>query len=213
MTNLRLITKRSTILFDLDKTLIDTSKLVHEFINPALAKKLRVETAAVENIDRQYKSGLKIFSAFNPWEFLELLATKFNTDQQELENVFFAPKFYPQSVYPETLPVLEKYQKTYKLGIYSEGVMAWQKVKLKLAKLDKFFANEMVFISPNKKSPQLIAKLPAKAVVVDDRLDYIDQLKLRKDIYPVWLDRNCSHQQVDAHTITNLSELEEVLKI
>lgn len=204
--------KRS-ILFDIDNTLVDTGKLVHQFIHPALAKTFNISEQVIANVHQQYKTTLAKNTEFNPDTFLEALSQKTNISIPKLAIEFYKQSFYEQSLYPETIEILTSLsQQNHPLGTYSEGVEKWQRRKLQLTKLDSFFDPSITFILTDKQTPTFIANLPQNAIVLDDRADHLETLLIRKDIQPIWINRKDAAIHPIITTITNLKQLTKVIK-
>ena len=117
------------------------------------------------------------------------------------------PLYFP--LHPDVLPIL-KYlsQKGYSLGLFSQSLAFWQRLKLQSNNIYQLFDPKFQFISLNK--VRLLKKsLPAlshlEIHVVDDRLDILSKL----DSLPVkthWINRrNKKSQRSSIHTLTELT--------
>ena len=198
-----------TILFDIDKTPFDTPKFAQE-TNEALAHTIGHSVEELMGVFFEYEKTITR-TEFNPWDYLQALANAFQVDRAKLEQVYFAPEHYRNSLYSETLPVLQSLHE-HQLGAYTEAVIAWQEKKLELSGLKHFFVNNLIFISRDKKDSQLISQLPP-SIVIDDHVEYLQAMKQLRpnDLQPVWINRESEEKSPEFSTIHDLSELIEMV--
>ena len=96
-------------------------------------------------IDEDYKSGLESKTDFDSDGFLKKVADETGVDLNKLNQAMFKTKNFV--LYPEVLNVLEKLSsEEVILGIYSEGVLEWQKKKIVLTKVIDNFDPALKFI-------------------------------------------------------------------
>lgn len=198
------------ILFDVDKTLIDTSKLFRHLILTELAAKTGLSADELNTKENEYIGSLPKYTDFDPINFL-----RFVTGEQDIDDLasktVFNPLFHQQSVFADAKPLLSSLQTRYRLGIFSEAVQYWQERKLALAGLTPFFEPDITFIWRRKTDPAQLALLPTPVVIIDDNPDVIVELENVNGVTPIWINRINSPAITNATTITTLTELPTVL--
>jgi len=204
--------KKPIILFDIDFTLVDTDKL-RSLTSLALIKFLKVARKDYETVSEKYAKGLKNYTDFNSKQYLKCLSSEFGKNVNSLGKVFYNPKFYRQSLFTETVSVLEKlFKKEIKLGIFSEGFKNFQRKKLKNSGILKFFDRQNLFIFRRKARKSSVIALPKNSIIVDDNLavlEEIDELNNSKKIKLVWLNRKTKKIHKKIKTIFSLEEILE----
>lgn len=204
---------KPVILFDLDRTLIDTDKL-SKLINGEIANFLSISTDKAKDLFQQYfqESYYDDSTDYDPWSWLSFLSGKFpDFSKEELEAVFFNKAQFEASVFPEVFNVIGKIKKIYRVGIFSQGVIPWQEKKLELAGLAPLFEKELTFIFRRKVAPASLEKLPIGAVVIDDRKVFIEGVIIANRFRPIWINRNSVEKHEAAETIHSLNELPGLL--
>lgn len=197
---------RDAILFDFDRTLFDTSLFGRE-ISEKIEKLLNIPPGLFNNIKKQYQSKLLNPTDFDPDDFLLLLSKESSVSLQDLKKTFFKDsQCYKSAVYSEVIDVLKKLRKQSELGIYSEGVIDWQMLKLRNSGLIKFFDPKLIFIFRRKTLPEALAKLPKDCVIVEDNLQVIDELSQNK-FNSIWINRKDASLTENVRTIHTLDEL------
>lgn len=126
----------------------------------------------------------------------------------------YTSSFFSDSLFNDTKETLEKLSKDYRLGIYSEGVVEFQRRKLALGGIEDFFIESLIFITDSKLEPTFMAQLP-EAVIVEDRLPFIEELAKHLRFQPVWVNRDSLSQKTDTFcdTIYTLHELPVLLGV
>jgi hypothetical protein len=197
--------KRWCVLNDIDHTMLNTT-CCSQYSLEALAAALNVSVPRIIEIRDSYldslgpRGGVK----FHPKGFIKyLLQDLFPTQTLQknsptawhLLEKYLEEKFFQDSLYPEVPLVLQELEKCMILGTFSEGVFAWQMYKLCCTNLWPFFKPNIshVHILPNKRTDQVIAALPDRAIIPDDNLHVIALLwaakQKGKDIHPIWVQR------------------------
>lgn len=187
---------KQAILFDIDHTLLDTDQLIKEgqddfaqFIKPYTQHKPTQVAADYIKILRQLAKDVE----FNLSIGLKTISQQYNLPFEELlppyqKLIINMP--YQNYFYPNVLKSLKKLRIDYCLGIYSEGDVWYQKLKVKPIK--KYLDQELIFIWPNKL--EHTAKLPERVTIIDDSTRVIKSLKQdpvikKKKIKPILFER------------------------
>jgi len=186
---------KKLILFDIDRTLIDTGKLSRNLSN-VLHKKCNVSLDNFLLVKDEYKNGLSSTTDFSPQKFCRLLSIKFNTDYKELlRSYYHEPLVYQGILYPDTIPALQRLSKDYNLGIFSEGFYRFQITKLKFTKILQYFDKRYVYILRRKTTKLSLEKLPHNCTIIDDNTNVINKLTSKKDIKSVLISRGTKEKQ------------------
>lgn len=202
----------SVLLFDIDKTLFNTQKLMGKYILPTLSTFYGKDLETFTEQSKAYWEGLAKPTLFNPEEFLTFLVDKFGQSSDQLRPLFFNANAFSSSIYEDVIPALETLaERDYALGIYSEGVTHYQLAKLKLSELSVYFDPDLLFITNDKLAPDFIETLPMDSIVIDDRSDVVSVLAQHSRVEPLWLNRDNRDKDPQAKTIHSLSEILEVI--
>lgn len=100
-------------------------------------------------------------------------------------------RLFKECVYPDVVPTLRALGKKTTLGIFSQALTGFQKLKIEYSGLSPFFDKKHIYISRNKKTlaPKLFPTLDIRSVaVVDDREDVANVL-LPMGVKVFFLDR------------------------
>jgi FMN phosphatase YigB (HAD superfamily) len=200
------------ILFDVDKTLFDTGGYFSKTLSDAIIAELGITKQELEQKEEKYRSSLDKYTDFEPNGFLTSVSGL--KDINELASKTYRNQdIFIKSVSPDTLPTIESLQiKGYRLGIFSEANIEWQKSKLKLSGLEKLFEPELTFISTRKTTPDFISQLPSGAWVVDDNQEVISDLSKFDHIKPIWINRNQEENlNPSIPSITSLTKVESII--
>lgn len=191
------------IYFDIDKTLVDTRQLMRNFEDALMEVGFPSETFA--QTLQAYRATLKDNTEFDPEIFLDALTDAHPGDHREqLAQAFWLAHNFEQALFPDALMVLGALSQKLELGVFSQGVKAWQEKKLQLAGLDHFFPEERRIIESNKLSEAALAQLPQDAWVIDDKKPVVTHLKTnRPDLRVLWINRE-TPEETDLETITSL---------
>jgi len=114
--------------------------------------------------------------------------TLFNTLEFKKSNL---TKF---SLYEEVLDVLVELSKNVDLGIFSEGVIAFQEKKLQQTNIEKYFLKEHVHIVPEKIAAieMLVEKYKNgnELYLIDDKLEALFSVKKHfPSVFTIWIKR------------------------
>lgn len=194
------------LLFDIDKTIFNTEACGKRIIEK-VGKALQITTDETERVINNYKRKLETTTDFNPDDFIKEASKEIGVDSSLVNQAVFLPDNFV--LYPETVEILEILKKRGNLlGVYSEGVLEWQKKKIVLTDLINYFDPSLLIIERRKLSQETISRLPSRATIVDDKKEVIETLKrLRPDLNLIWLNRKDNETLDEVRTIRSLSDL------
>ncbi|MFA6005794.1 MAG: HAD hydrolase-like protein [Patescibacteria group bacterium] len=200
------------ILFDLDWTLINVSKL-KQALYVLLAAVCKTEASKIEKEFEQYISTLVSRTDFSVEELTEHLTRKYQVPQSAILTAITGTKqIYSSSLYPEVAATVEKLSSKYTLGIFSEGTSLWQKTKVTLSELLPFLNKDRIYIFRRKCDSVSLQQIPDNAFVVDDKIAVCETLQSKTALTPIWLNRKSEESSSTIKTIHNLSELTVILQ-
>lgn len=206
--------KKPVILFDLDRTVFDTSKMSKTFDQLMLKILGNPEIEEFKKVKSDYKATLKRDREFVPEDYVKALSEKFDPlKYQELLDVIFSEKYvsiYKESVFPETIELFEKLKDNHTLGLYSEGTLHFQIHKFESTGLGKYLDKNLIFIVEAKDEPDVIGNLPKDCVIVDDK-EIICKYLTENGTKSVWLNNKNGRKSDKFMTIYKLLELPDVL--
>jgi len=209
---MQLQTKPKIILFDIDYTLIDTARL-RQLTDEKILLITKLPKDSLEKATKEYAQTLKISIEFSPKIYAQFLANYFNNPiiETKVNAVFDQPSVYRQAIYSETISALDKLKEKHSLGIFSEGIKEFQMAKLILSGLINYFAQNFIFIFPDKtgKAGELVEEL-GEIYFVDDNPRHIKDIALTPGAHPIWLKRGpkaATEEKLDCPTILSLEEL------
>lgn len=201
------------ILFDIDRTLFDTSRFVSA-VEASLLKFLQLPEEKLKNIGAKYSQSLVKNTDFDPEEYLKHLVNHLKISHQkniyqELHNIYFSVAGFSHSLYPDVIPTLHRLKESAALGIYSEGNQKFQTAKLIKSGLMDLFDSRHIYIFRRKTELPTLSRLPDHVIIVDDNQSVIDELFAQqvRQITPIWLNRLDSSRHHFARTIHSLTEL------
>lgn len=193
------------LLFDFDGTLLNTGGLFQTLTQVELPKITGHSREEIEKAGQVYLETLSSMVDFDPDKFIESIATSTHTEFEIIKNVFYNPELYKNAVFPEVRDVIAEVAQRYPIGIFSQGVVSWQKHKLDLAGLTELFDPKLMFITPRKTTATYLATLPKPCIIVDDNTEVITRLQHEPDIAPIFIDRIM--QSTNPNTIHSLTGL------
>lgn len=199
--------EKQIILFDIDKTLFDVETFFNNNLWPVVEKDLGISRSVLDKISQEYQKTLSKNTQFHPEGWLEVARQEIGEKVDQINELFHNSDFFVKSLFPEVIPMLNELKEDYILGIYSEGVEKWQREKLQFSGINNYFEQKYIFISPDKISVGVLEKLPKGSIVVDDKEDFILELKKLKDIYPVWLNRTGKESIQGVREVRDLTTL------
>ena len=195
------------ILFDIDKTVFDTKASGKKY-GQKLAERCHVGEEKIKESVESYRSQLESSTDFDPDELLARIETEYGVEKGNLEQVLFDQSNF--ILFPESGAVLEKLAKTSILGLFSEGRQQWQKKKMELTGIARFFDPRYVIVERRKMNEESIKKIPQGSTVIDDKKVVIERLKqLRPDLHLVWINRE-SEEKIEG--VTNIKSLKDLLE-
>jgi len=154
-----------------------------------------------------YLNTLEKSTDFLPVKYLRHIAHTYSYPFQKLHDIYYNPELFRASLYPDTIPALDKLKLKNTLGIYSEGNHDFQITKLKLSGIFDYFDPNFIFIHRRKIDPVIISSLPENTTIVDDRTDVIDSLSQYANLSLVWLNRKDNSQHPFIQTVNILTSL------
>lgn len=200
---------RKIILFDIDRTLINTDELSLRH-KQELREVLGISETEYNAARERYTKTLAHPHDFNPDDLLVSFSKLFNKDMKTLREAYEKPRIYIDSLYKETTSALQELAENHRLGIFSEGISSGQKSKLKLSGILKFFDPELVFIFRRKLNPISLNEVPVGAFIIDDKIEVVESLQKQGKFTPIFIDRLDTKEAVK-HTISSLAELKNLL--
>lgn len=201
------------ILFDIDRTLIDTNQL-RILQRKTLAKALEISEDEIADAYLEYYGTMEETYGFRPRDFLGLLTRRCHLPIEKLNDIFFHPKNFQQVLYPEVLAVLTKLrQQNYTLGLYSMGETEFQEHKIIVNNLINFFDSKHRYISEDKtdkKMRKIIESLPENTIIIDDKPEIMAFLEHFPNIIPLHIVRNAK-SHAGEYTLSSLNDLWPIL--
>jgi FMN phosphatase YigB (HAD superfamily) len=194
------------ILFDIDYTLYNTGHFIG-LVNPLITSALNITPEILSQTLKDYLNTLTKSTDFLPADFLRILANNYSFSYQKLHDIYFKPELYKSSLFPDTIPALQKLSPDFTLGIYSEGFQDFQTAKLKNCEILDFFNPDYIFIHARKAEPEILKSLPENSVIVDDKPEIINEVKVDGRLTPVWLNRTDSSLFPGIRTLHSLTDL------
>lgn len=205
------------ILFDIDRTLLDTDKLKDKIQNERLPELFGVTAQQLEPITNEYLSSLNSTVEFSPRVYTKLLVDKLDKDKQKAALDIFLnnPIDFQTALFPEVISTLKKLHQKHYLGIFSEGDLEFQKAKLKQSGIKKFLDPKLTFIFPTKTNKtnsvwKKIKNYQTPSFIVDDNPAHIASIA-RTHFIPILLKKD-KGERMGNLSIQNLSELFTTIK-
>lgn len=181
--------KNKIILFDIDRTIFDTDKLL-KLQRENISKV--INSRNIEDFKKFWNSTLSGERHVTSEERLNLICSKFNIrDPKLLSNIYFGKEYkyiYSDSVYPETRIVFDKLKDEFIFGIYSEGTKKYQNHKFKSMGISNYFEPSLIFIVDAKDNKETLEKLPKESIIVDDK-EIICEFLNKDGFRAIWLNR------------------------
>ncbi len=205
------------ILFDIDSTLIDTKWLIGERVFPAVAAAADVDGHSFHTLVDRYYQTLDDPTDFNPWDFIAFVSAETGASSEVLEKAYFDPKLFQAAIYDDVIPTLEALSenKAHNIGIYSQGIERYQRLKLKLGSVMQYFQNsEYQIIEERKSSLDVLDRIPKGAVLIDDHSRFLKPLaEKRSDLHLYWIYRDdpSDYEDIVPASVQHLQALTEIL--
>jgi len=199
---------KKIILFDIDDTLIDTHPMAKK-IYQKLADTVGVTLEEIIETKEKYKLTLEKYSDYEPNKLLDFIYKNFNIDESRRINPFIENSYYQEALFPEARKLLEKLNKNYRLGVFSEGFYdyQWRKVSYLIDLLDK----DLIFISRRKLEDNFLEKIPKDSIIIDDRKDVVEKLRDFGRFQVFWLNKKNEEKISGVIEIKELKELESFI--
>jgi FMN phosphatase YigB (HAD superfamily) len=205
---------KQILLFDIDRTLLDTEKM-SDWRNEVVLKILNTEDLdKIKSVKADYRTTLKNERDYIPDEYLKTLNTELRfKDLKKLLSAYYGKEFdyiYEESVFSEVKTVLGQLNGKFRLGIFSEGTHKFQNHKFRAMNLNEYFDDDLIFINDAKDTPEVVSKIPKGAIVVDDKENICDFLFANR-VKCIWLNKKDDRINDKYPTIHNLLELPKIL--
>lgn len=164
------------ILFDIDQTLINTSKLKNIFADN-IASICNTDLLTLSRIEKEYLQIINGSSNIDIHNYIKKISYNLNCPSNKLLELYLKnKKIYQLALFKETKIVLQKLSKDHTLGIYSEGSVFFQTLKLKNSGIYDFFSKDHIYIFKKKLEESNIKLIPKESIIIDDKKEVIQQL-------------------------------------
>jgi len=201
---------KEVILFDVDRTLIDTTKFKQK-IKLKISQLLNVPLDDFLKLEQGYVKREEGFTDFIPQEYIKFLNNEFNFDESKISKAFFDDDNFQDILYDDVIDCLKYLSENYTLGIFSESFKDFQMLKLHKTGLLSYFDQDLVFIFKRKLTEEALKILPENCFIIDDNLPVICALEETKRFKPVWFNRKKAEDTRNFVTILDLVGFEKVL--
>lgn len=198
----------SLILFDWDDTLFSKAEYKKN-LRSNLSRICGISEEEALKTEGEYFKSLEKSGDFQIENFVKTFEDKFGKKIELNDFETDKLKIYSKSLFPETIPVLEKLQTNFKLGIFTQGSTFLQKIKIKSSGIEEFFDKDLIFIAKDKLDPDFLKKIP-NATVVDDKKEVVEKLATLDRFVVVLINRTNDEKITGIRNIKNLSEVEKV---
>jgi len=206
--------KKKIILFDIDKTLLDTNRASEVHQKMVLDILGNPDFDLYQKIREEYRSSLKNEREYNPKEFYKRLCTAFNFgDINSLLDIHYSKKnwyVYKNAVFGDVIKTLESLKNKFRLGIYSEALFEFQINKFNAMGISVFFDKDLIFIFDAKDEEKALEKIPKEAIVVDDK-ERICEFLTDHAFKAIWINRKDERKSEKFETIHSLLEIENLI--
>lgn len=218
------------ILFDIDNTLLDTKAFSQEafekvrlFFNISYEDHIMCKDA--------YYATLLESTDFRPEEYITFVAARIlenfndferNGLQDVLAKSFYNSDLIRSHMYEDVTRNMRRLKSGFTLGIYSEGSLMYQRIKVESMGLNSFLEDIFCFIFNRKSAPEnierIVGSIDAKTIVVDDKQKYLNALvyfeikqsfQRKKSIFePIWIcrDQNAVSEQSSKEILKGVSK-------
>lgn len=196
------------ILFDIDKTLLDTETLVQRLIYMISD----ITHTTFEEVDAYIDEYIKSLEVIYYFDFLSLVERLPYNDKQKKEIIHEFENnrlIYPRFI--DAVPTLKYlHAKGYPLGIFSEGTPRYQMSKLKNLRIDDLIDQNLVFIGQSKRTEGFLSQLPDESVIIDDNIEVIHRLVEFGKFRPIYLQRDRTTGKVNENEFETIVSLDEL---
>lgn len=205
--------KKGIILFDIDRTILDTEKMIKMFDVLLLSILNNPSYYNFKKAETDYFKTLTNERYFNVPDYAQFLSTRFGKDvDKSIVNVFYSSEhkhIYSDCVFKEAIEIFEML-KEWNLGIYSEGTNDFQNNKFDSMNLNKYFSKDLVFIVDAKDTKEVLKRIPTESIIIDDK-ETICQFLTDSGIRAIWINRKDKRKSDNFETIYSLLELPAIL--
>jgi len=118
---------------------------------------------------------------------------------------------YSGALFPETISILNRLKNNFILGIYSQGDVDCQRIKIKASGIGEFFDEKYTFITTDKSDPDFIKKLPDGAIIIDDKQSKIEPLEKTGRFKLFWINRK--DDEIMEGNVTTVKDLNEFVNL
>lgn len=199
------------LLLDIDNVLFDRDSYFED-VNKALMLNAGVGKEEFAIAVEEYYEKIKLGRNFDPVGYARFMADRFQVAYSPLERITTDVERARRGKFYDTYESIELLSRLFELGIYSEGLVDHQKMKLRSMNLSLFMNPKHIHIFPDKQDPQFIKTLPEGTLIADDKLKVIDFLKQFENITPIMVDRKGSYPDHEGLYCTSLEEMYKMLK-
>jgi len=196
------------ILFDWDDTLFSKTEY-KKGLRGNLARICEASEEEIFEVEERYFNNLEKSGDFRIDTFIQTFEEKFGKKIQLEDFSSDNLKIYSGALFPETISVLNNLKNQFNLGIYSQGFIPLQKIKIKSSGVGDFFDEKFVFIDRDKIATEFLAKLPDKAIIVEDKKEVVEKLKNLNRFKVIWINRINDEKIPGIKTIKSLLEITE----
>ncbi len=194
------------VLLDIDRTIFDTDHF-GKLTSVGLAVKTGVQLEKFELAEEEYISTLASGIDFRAIDYVVWIGRVFGVSPLVLLDEFLMNnEYYVQSLFPDTIDVLERLRCKVGLGVYSEGDLNFQRNKLERMGIVNYFLPQNIYIFERKLTDEVICRLPKGSVVVDDKRSIVEGLA-ECGVQAVWINRKSEERHPLIPTIFQLNEL------
>lgn len=199
------------ILFDIDRTLLNTQKF-KTLYQQSILESIRVKKKDFLVTQSKYLSSLESSTDFDHKSYINFLGKNLKVSVKVIKRAFLKRNLFVRSLFPECVSVLAKLHKRHKLGVFSEGVRDYQILKIKMSGIYNFFDPKQIFIFRRKLETKNLQKLPKEVFIVDDKEEVIKALLSYGGFEPVWLNLKSDRKLSGVLTVRTLRDLLNYLK-
>ncbi len=205
--------KKGIILFDIDRTILDTGKMINMFDSLILDILDNPNYDDFKNTEASYFRTLTNERYFNVTDYAKFMSNRFKSGVGDsIVKIFYSDEhrhIYKDCVFNESIELLDKLG-DWNLGIYSEGTNEFQKNKFNSMDIDKYFDKDLVFIVDAKDTKEVIDRFPQESIIIDDK-ETICQFLTDNGIRAIWINRKDERKSDKFETIYSLLELPAIL--
>lgn len=183
-----ILSNQRIILFDIDKTMLDTRKMGEKY--DAMILEITGMTLQVirEGMDC-YISGLPNITYFDFENWIDVYALSPEQKARIMEEYANNSSLYVK--YDDVDEALARLKADgYRIGIFSEGVDRYQRNKLRNLQIGEYIDPDLVFIAQSKRLDEYLDALPEGCTIVDDNIEVVSIIVKHGKHKAVFLNRN-----------------------